>query len=179
MIQPHETAAHVHAVLYTGFGEIEIALQTRLAPRTAQNFIDLAEGTAEWKDPATGMARPGVRYYDGLTFHRVVPGFVIQGGDPLGDGRGGPGYRFDDEFHRDLRHDRPGVVSMANSGADRNGSQFFITLGAHPRLDGKHSVFGRVVRGMEVVEAIVSVETGMMGRPRVPIVIQSVEIVRR
>ena len=179
VIVAHETAEAVHAVLYTGFGEIEIALETRRAPRTAQNFIDLAEGAVPWTHPGTGVEQRGVRYYDGLTIHRVVPGFVIQGGDPLGDGRGGPGYRFDDELHRDLRHDRAGMVSMANSGADRNGSQFFITLGAHPRLDGAQSVFGRVVRGLEVVEAIAAVETDALGRPRVPVVIQSVEILRR
>ncbi len=139
----------LYAHITTGRGDIVLSLAFDQVPLTVASFVGLAEGT--FKNSAK---QPGVPYYDGVKFHRVVPGFVIQGGDPLGDGRGGPGYTFADEFDSTLRHDKAGIVSMANAGPKTNGSQFFITLGATPHLNDKHSVFGSVVIGMDVVESI-------------------------
>ncbi len=133
-----DSAKRYSATISTDLGDIVIELYAEKAPATVNNFVFLA--------------REG--FYDGVTFHRVIKGFMAQGGDPTGTGRGGPGYRFADEFHRDLRHSGPGVLSMANAGPNTNGSQFFITYAATPHLDGRHAVFGRVVEGMEVLEAI-------------------------
>ena len=130
-------------------GEFVVELFAKEAPVTVNNFVFLA--------------RDG--YYDGVTFHRVIPGFMAQTGDPTGTGRGGPGYRFDDEFHRDRRHDGPGVLSMANAGKNTNGSQFFITFTATPHLDSAHSVFGKVVKGMDVVHGISVRDPGTAGTP--------------
>lgn len=142
------------------------------------NFIGLAEGTREWMDPHTG--RPVTRpFYDGLIFHRVIDGFMIQGGCPLGTGTGGPGYRFADEFGPGLRHDRAGILSMANAGPDTNGSQFFITLAPTPWLDGKHAIFGEVIEGLDVIRRIGGTSTDQHDRPRRDIVIHSVTIERR
>lgn len=144
----------IYAKIKTEKGEILINLTYKLTPGTVGNFVALAEGTLE------NEARPqGTPYYNGLKFHRVIPDFMVQGGDPLGTGTGGPGYNFDDEFHPDLRHDAPGVLSMANSGPGSNGSQFFITHIETPWLDDKHSVFGNVVEGMDVVNAIEQEDT--------------------
>jgi len=166
-----------HAHFDTTLGQFTVELFDTKAPKTVANFAGLAEGTREWKHPKTGEKHK-TPYYDGIIFHRVIDRFMIQGGDPLGVGSGGPGYQFEDEFHPDLRHDRAGVLSMANAGPGTNGSQFFITLGPTPHLDRKHSVFGVVVKGMDVVEKIGKVKTGPNDRPATPVVMNKVTIER-
>jgi peptidyl-prolyl cis-trans isomerase A (cyclophilin A) len=166
------------ATLQTNRGDITVELFEDRAPRTVENFIGLATGQKEWTDPETGETKQGEPLYKDVLFHRVIDGFMIQGGDPTGTGRGGPGYQFDDEFHDELRHDEPGVLSMANAGPNTNGSQFFITLDATPHLDGRHSVFGTVTDGMDVVREIGSVSTDGNDRPREDVVLESV-VVRR
>lgn len=141
----------LYANMVTLKGSIVLALEFEKTPLTVTNFVGLAEGTKEFKD---SKGRTSGRYYDGLTFHRVIADFMIQGGCPLGSGMGGPGYKFPDEFDPGLKHDKPGILSMANSGPGTNGSQFFITHVPTPWLDGKHTVFGHVVTGQEVVDAI-------------------------
>jgi peptidyl-prolyl cis-trans isomerase A (cyclophilin A) len=168
----------LYARFVTTQGTIVIRLEEQRAPKTVRNFVGLATGSQEWIHPRTGQAQKGVRYYDGTVFHRVIPNFMIQGGDPLGQGTGGPGYRFEDEFHPELRHAGPGVLSMANSGPGSNGSQFFITERATPHLDDKHSVFGQVVAGNDVVKAIARVPTGARDKPVQDVVLQRVEIFR-
>ena len=143
----------LYAHMQTSKGEIVLQLFFQRVPLTVSNFVGLAEGSKEWKDPVTGQTKK-TRYFDGLIFHRVIKGFMIQGGDPLGNGTGGPGYTFPDEFHPDLKHNKPGILSMANAGANTNGSQFFITHVPTAHLDNRHSVFGEVVEGMNVVNAI-------------------------
>jgi peptidyl-prolyl cis-trans isomerase A (cyclophilin A) len=167
-----------HAVFNTSEGTFKVRLFDQEVPNTVANFVGLAEGTKEFTDPKTGKTakRP---FYDGLVWHRVIDGFMLQGGCPLGTGTGGPGYKFADEFHAKLRHTKPGILSMANSGPNTNGSQFFVTLAATPWLDNKHSVFGEVVEGMDVVNKIGSAATSKPGdRPLKPITIQSVKIER-
>jgi peptidyl-prolyl cis-trans isomerase A (cyclophilin A) len=139
-----------YAHFETTLGNFTVELFDVKAPKTVANFAGLAEGTKEWKHPRTGERhkRP---FYDGIIFHRVIAGFMIQGGDPLGQGHGGPGFQFEDEFHADLRHSQSGILSMANAGPNTNGSQFFITLGPTPHLDRKHTVFGQVTSGLDVV----------------------------
>ena len=158
-------------------GTFTIHLFEKEAPKTVANFVGLAEGTKEWRDPATGERRKQP-FYDGIIFHRVINGFMIQGGDPLGQGTGGPGYTFADEFHPKLRHDRAGILSMANAGPNTNGSQFFVTLGPTPHLDNRHSVFGEVVEGLDVVKKIGAVATGRQDRPVKPVVINKLTIER-
>jgi len=166
----------VTATLHTNKGDIEVELYDERAPRTVDNFVGLATGGKTWTDPETGEEVEGEPLYDDVAFHRVIEGFMIQGGDPTETGRGGPGYEFDDEFHDDLRHDDEGILSMANSGPDTNGSQFFITLDAQPHLDGRHSVFGTVIDGMDVVREIGSVDTDANDRPREDVVLESVSV---
>ena len=167
------TYAHVD----TTEGSFTIRLFEKEAPQTVANFVGLAEGSREWTDPATGEKKREP-FYNGVVFHRVINGFMIQGGDRLGQGTGGPGYKFADEFHPSLRHDRAGILSMANAGPNTNGSQFFITLGPTPHLDRKHSVFGEVVEGLDVVKRIGAVPTGRHDRPVTPVVMKTVRIER-
>jgi len=166
-----------HATLKTGKGDIRVVLYPDTAPKTVANFVGLATGERAWTDPATNerQERP---LYDGTIFHRVIPQFMIQGGDPLGSGRGGPGYSFEDEVDGPYRFDGPGYLAMANSGPDTNGSQFFITEVATPWLDGKHTIFGKVVEGMEVVQAIVRSDRDQRDRPLEDIVVERIEIER-
>jgi FKBP-type peptidyl-prolyl cis-trans isomerase len=168
----------LYAIFRTSMGDIVTRLHYDKVPVTVGNFVGLAEGTRTWTDPRTDEERTDP-LYDGTIFHRVMPDFMIQGGDPLGSGTGGPGYRFMDEFDPSLRHDGPGVLSMANSGPSTNGSQFFITHKATPWLDDKHSVFGEVVAGQDVVDAIGNVETEGQNTPVEPVTLETVEIVRK
>jgi peptidyl-prolyl cis-trans isomerase A (cyclophilin A) len=163
------------ATLRTSQGDIVLRLYPDHAPKTVRNFVDLAQGSREWTDPRTRRATTD-RLYDGTTFHRVIPGFMIQGGDPLGTGTGGPGYRFGDEFHPDLSFNRPYLLAMANAGPGTNGSQFFITTVPTPWLNGKHTIFGEVVAGADVVDRISQVRTDSRDRPAADVVIQAVEI---
>lgn len=165
------------AVFETSQGTFKIKLFADKAPKTVENFVGLAEGTKEYTDPKSGKPAKS-KFYDGLIFHRVIPNFMIQGGDPLGNGTGGPGYRFGDEIS-DLKHDKPGILSMANAGPGTNGSQFFITVAKTPWLDGKHTVFGEVIEGMDIVNAISLARTGSMDRPVEPITIKTLKIERK
>ena len=165
-----EDLERLTAVFETNMGNFEIELFAKECPETVWNFVNLAEGRQETK-------RSGP-FYNGLVFHRVIDGFMIQGGCPDGKGTGGPGYRFQDECRPDLKHDAPGILSMANAGPGTNGSQFFITLVPTPHLNGRHTVFGKVVKGMEVVSSIGKVQTGPSDRPAKDVVINKVTIVR-
>jgi peptidyl-prolyl cis-trans isomerase A (cyclophilin A) len=167
------------AIVNTTLGDIRINLFTDQAPKTVRNFTGLAEGTQEWTDPRV-RAKSTAALYDGTIFHRVIPNFMIQGGDPLGTGTGGPGYRFDDEFHPELTFDRPYLLAMANSGPNTNGSQFFITVAPTAWLNFKHSIFGEVAdqESRDVVDAIAAVPTGRNDRPSTDVVINSITITR-
>lgn len=169
---------NMFAVFETNLGTFKVKLFAKEAPKTVENFVGLAEGTKEWTDPKTGK-KEKKPFYNGLTFHRVIKGFMLQGGDPAGNGTGGPGYQFGDEFHPELKHSKPGMLSMANAGPGTNGSQFFVTVAATPWLDGKHSVFGEVVEGMDVVKKIEVVKTGPNDRPVEPVVMKTVKIERK
>ncbi|MEV0193604.1 peptidylprolyl isomerase [Kitasatospora purpeofusca] len=169
-----------YAVLKTNHGDITVKLFQFHTPKTVRNFVELAEGQREWADPVTGGASTAP-LYDGTTFHRVIPDFMIQGGDPLGDGTGGPGYEFADEFHPELYFTKPYLLAMANAGPNTNGSQFFITTRATPHLNRKHTIFGEVAdaAGQKVVDAIAAVPTGPGDRPLEAVVIESVTVERR
>jgi len=168
----------LYARFVTSMGNVVIKLEEELAPKTVKNFVGLAMGTQEWKHPQTGETKKGVPYYDGTIFHRVIPNFMAQGGDPMGRGTGGPGYRFADEFHPSLRHDVPGVLSMANSGPGTNGSQFFLCEVPTPWLDNKHTVFGKCVAGVDVIKKITHAPRGPNDRPNEEIQLKKVEIFR-
>jgi peptidyl-prolyl cis-trans isomerase A (cyclophilin A) len=167
----------VYADFTTTEGNFSVRLSDKETPKTVENFVGLAEGTKEWTDPRSGK-RVRQPYYDGTLFHRVIEGFMIQGGDPLGQGTGGPGFTFEDEFHPSQRHSKAGILSMANRGPNTNGGQFFITLGPTPHLDNRHSVFGEIVEGMDVVRKIGGTRTGPQDRPVKDVVIHSVKIRR-
>ena len=154
------TMGNRHAIIETGLGVIEVELFDDKSPKTVENFVTLAEKG----------------FYDGIKFHRVIPDFMVQTGDPNGDGSGGPGYEIKDEFHPDLRHDVPGILSMANRGPNTGGSQFFITVVPTPWLDGKHAIFGKVVSGMDVVNTIVAVDKGPGDKPLTDVVMKKVTI---
>ena len=173
-------AEELYATLKTNHGDIVAQLFPDHAPKTVANFTELAQGTREWVDPRSGQ-KSNKPLYDGTVFHRVISGFMIQAGDPLGTGTGGPGYRFADEFHPELTFDRPYLLAMANAGPGTNGSQFFITVGPTPHLNRRHTIFGEVADGAsrEVVDKIAATPTGAMDRPVTDVVIERVEIERR
>lgn len=174
---PDSDVKEMFALMKTNMGDMKIKLFHKRAPKTVANFVGLAEGTKEYTDPETGEKAKG-KYYDGLIFHRVIPGFMIQGGDPLGVGTGGPGYQFDDEFHPELKHSKPGILSMANAGPGTNGSQFFITEAPTPHLDNRHSVFGEVVEGLDVVTKIANAKRDARDKPLEDVKIESLTIER-
>jgi peptidyl-prolyl cis-trans isomerase A (cyclophilin A) len=171
-------AEEIFATLHTNQGDIEIKLFPDHAPKTVLNFVELSEGARQWTDPRT-RDKSTAPLYDGTVFHRVIDGFMIQGGDPLGNGMGGPGYQFGDEFHPELAFTRPYLLAMANSGPGSNGSQFFITVAPATWLTHKHTIFGEVTKGTDVVDAIATAPTGRGDRPAQDIVINSVAIERR
>lgn len=160
-------ANEIYAAFDTTEGSFKVKLFADQAPNTVNNFVSLADGS-----------KTGKPFYDGTIFHRVIPDFMIQGGDPEGTGRGGPGYKFADEFHPSLKHSKPGLLSMANAGPNTNGSQFFVTVAATPWLDNRHSIFGEVIEGYDVVERISKVPRGPQDRPTKEVRINSVKIER-
>src|ERR1700729_268724 len=166
------------ATLATTQGTVTVRLFPDHAPKTVRNFVELAEGGREWANPKT-RAKTKDKLYDGTIFHRVIAGFMIQGGDPLGTGTGGPGYKFKDEIHPDLRFDRPYLLAMANAGPGTNGSQFFITVVPTPHLNGKHTIFGEVIDGSDVVDRISQVQTSRNDRPAQDVVLESLSIERQ
>ncbi|MBQ1022995.1 peptidylprolyl isomerase [Micromonospora sp. C95] len=172
-------AEAVYATLHTNAGPIRLELFGNHAPKTVRNFVELAEGTREYTDPRTGQPGNGP-YYDGTISHRVISGFMVQMGDPTGTGRGGPGYTFADEFHPELRFDRPYLLAMANAGPGTNGSQFFITVSPTPHLNNRHTIFGQVAdeQSAKIVEAIANTPTGPSDRPLQDVVIERIEIER-
>ncbi len=164
------------ATFVTNHGTFKVKLMPEHAPTTVANFTDLASGKREWKDPRDGQRKKDP-LYDGTIFHRIIPNFMIQGGDPQGTGTGGPGYRFEDEFPPGgPRFDKPGLLAMANAGPNTNGSQFFVTLAPTPHLNNKHTIFGEVIEGMDVIEKIGVVPTGRQDRPTDDVVLERVEI---
>lgn len=165
----------LYAVIYTSMGNIICRLFEKEAPKTVVNFRGLATGTKAWTDPATGKTKH-TPLYSGTTFHRVIPGFMIQGGDPLGTGEGSPGYEFEDEIDSNLHFDKPGLLAMANSGPNTNGSQFFITVAPAPHLDGHYSIFGEVVSGQDIADSISQVPRDSEDKPLTPVKILRISI---
>ena len=179
MAQATKAAGKPFAHFDTSMGAFTVELFEKDAPKTVANFIGLANGTKEWTDPKTSekVKKP---YYNGLVFHRIIANFMIQGGDPLGTGTGGPGYSFEDEFQSGRKLDKAGILAMANRGPNTNGGQFFITLVPTPWLNGKHTVFGEVTEGMDVIEKIGAVKTSKPGdKPLTPITLRTVKIERK
>jgi len=177
---PEESTAkkELVAVFHTSLGKISCELYPEEAPLTVESFVSLAKGEKEWTDPKTGKktTRP---LYSGTIFHRVIPAFMIQGGDPLGTGFGGPGYQFEDEFSENLKFDSPGILAMANSGPGTNGSQFFITVAPTPWLNNRHTIFGKVIDGQDVANTISTVERDRQDRPLTPVMLERVEIIEK
>jgi peptidyl-prolyl cis-trans isomerase A (cyclophilin A) len=172
-------ATELFATLRTSSGPVRVQLFPDHAPKTVANFVGLADGTGEWTDPKTGQKGEGP-LYAGTVFHRVIPGFMIQGGDPLGTGTGGPGYRFKDEIHPELAFTKPYLLAMANAGPGTNGSQFFITVANTPHLTGRHTIFGEVTdqASRDIVDAIATTPTGPMDRPKTDVVIEEISVER-
>ena len=164
------------AIIKTTLGTITLKLFKEKAPKTVENFVSLATGAKEWTDPNTGKKVSGKSLYEGTVFHRVIPDFMIQGGDPLGRGTGGPGYKFEDEFSPTDNFDKPGILAMANAGPGTNGSQFFITVKATPWLNQHHTIFGEVTEGMDVVLKISKAERDGMDRPKTTIKLETITI---
>ncbi len=164
-----------YATLVTSLGDIKVKLLPETAPKTVENFVGLANGSKEWTHPETGQKGDG-SLYAGTVFHRVIPNFMVQGGDPTGTGRGGPGYRFEDEVDSGPTFDGPGYLAMANAGPNTNGSQFFITVASTPHLTGKHTIFGEVVEGQNIADEISRVATDRMDRPSEDVVLKEVRI---
>lgn len=167
----------LYAAMETNLGTITLKLFEKEAPKTVENFVSLTEGSREWVDPKT-RSKVKKPFYDGLIFHRVIPGFMIQGGDPMGTGTGGPGYEFGDEFSPLLKFDRPGRLAMANAGPNTNGSQFFITEGPTEHLNNHHTIFGQVISGQEIVHKIAMAPKDRMDRPRESVIIKKIQINR-
>ena len=179
MSTPSAKITETTAIIKTSKGEITIELFPQAAPKTVANFIGLSKGTVDWTDPKTGQKVSGKSLYNGTIFHRVIVNFMIQGGDPLGTGTGDPGYRFADEFDPSLNFSEPYMLAMANSGPNTNGSQFFITVAPTIWLNNKHTIFGKVTKGKEVVDAIVNTPTTAGDKPSTDIFIKSIEIVEK
>ncbi|WP_241758687.1 peptidylprolyl isomerase [Pyxidicoccus parkwayensis] len=171
-----QAGQEVYATLKTNLGDITVRLFSKDAPKTVANFVGLATGEKPWTDPQTGQRVTGKPLYNGVIFHRVIPGFMIQGGDPTGTGRGDPGYRFEDEFQSGRTFNKPGLLAMANAGPGTNGSQFFITTSTPDYLNNRHTIFGEVVQGYDVVEKISNVSRDSRDRPQSPVVINKIEM---
>ncbi|MFO0600351.1 MAG: peptidylprolyl isomerase [Myxococcaceae bacterium] len=177
MMEEARAGADLFAKFETTEGTITVKLFAKDAPKTVENFVGLATGEKQWVDPATGETKKNVSLYNGTIFHRCIKEFMVQGGDPLGRGTGGPGYKFEDEFQSGRRFDKPGLLAMANAGPNTNGSQFFITVIPTTWLNGKHTIFGEVVSGQEVVDRVANViPKGPGDRPKTDVVIKKLTI---
>ncbi len=169
----------ITAIFKTSKGDITVELFPKAAPKTVANFVGLAKGTKEWTSPKTGDKMTGKSLYAGTVFHRVIPDFMIQGGDPLGQGIGGPGYKFEDEFNNGYDFSEPYMLAMANSGPNTNGSQFFITVAPTTWLNNKHTIFGKVIKGSEIVDTISTVKTSAGDKPVEAVILSSVDIIEK
>jgi len=179
MSTPSAEITQATAIMKTSKGDITIELFPKSAPKTVANFIGLSKGTLDWTDPKSGQKVSGKSLYNGTIFHRVIKDFMIQGGDPLGTGTGGPGYKFEDEFDNSLNFSEPYMLAMANSGPTTNGSQFFITVIPTTWLNNKHTIFGKVTKGQEIVDAIISAPTSAGDKPITDIKIIGIDIVEK